>query len=96
MSKILKKYKARIFGELYTIVSNEEDEFVLEVVQKVDQMMKDLAAKPAMMGDAKKVAILIALKATEELLLLQKDMHQEKIHSEKIMMLLNNENEITL
>ncbi len=96
MSKILKKYKARIFGELYTIVSDEDDGFVLEVVQKVDHMMKDLAAKPSLMGDAKKVAVLIALKATEELLSLQKDVQQEKIHSEKIMMLLDNENEVIL
>ena len=54
MSKILKKYKARIFGEIYTVVSDEDDGFVLEVVQKVDQMMKELAAKPSMMGDEKK------------------------------------------
>ena len=73
MSKILKKYKARIFGEIYTVVSDEDDGFVLEVVQKVDQMMKELAAKPSMMGDAKKTAVLIALKATEELLSLQKN-----------------------
>ncbi len=96
MSKILKKYKARIFGEIYTVVSDEDDGFVLEVVQKVDQMMKELAAKPSMMGDAKKTAVLIALKATEELLSLQKNIDQEKIHSEKIMMLLDNENEVIL
>ena len=96
MSKILKKYKARIFGEVYTIVSDEDDGFVLNLVQKVDFMMKDLAAKPAMMGDAKKIAVLIALKATEELLSLQQEVEQEQKHCEKIMMLLDNESDVTL
>jgi cell division protein ZapA (FtsZ GTPase activity inhibitor) len=96
MSKILKKYKARIFGEVYTIVSDENDEFVLEVVHKVDGMMKDLAAKPAMMGDAKKIAILIALKVTQDFLSLQQEMEQDQKHCEKIMMLLNNESDVIL
>ncbi|OGB86389.1 hypothetical protein A3J41_00315 [candidate division TM6 bacterium RIFCSPHIGHO2_12_FULL_38_8] len=96
MSKILKKYKARIFGEVYTIVSDEDDGLVLDVVQKVDGMMKDLAAKPAMMTDAKKIAVLIALKATEERLSLQKEREQEKNHCEKIMMLLDNASDVIL
>ena len=40
MSKEVKKYKARIFGELYSIVSDEEDELVLSIVRKVDFLMK--------------------------------------------------------
>ena len=96
MSKILKKYKARIFGDVYTIVSDEDDGFVLDVVNKVDFMMKELAAKPAMMTDAKKIAVLIALKATEEFLSLQKELQQEKIHCEKIMTLLDHESDVTL
>lgn len=96
MSKILKKYKARIFGEVYTIVSDEDDGFVLDVVHKVDFLMKDLASKPTMMGDAKKIAVLIALKTTEELLSLQQELEQEKKHCEKIMMLLDNESDVVL
>lgn len=96
MSKILKKYKARIFGEVYTVVSDEDDGFVLDVVHRVDAMMKDLASKPAMMGDVKKMAVLIALKATEEFLSLQQEREQEQKHCEKIMMLLNNESDLIL
>lgn len=94
MSKMLKKYKARIFGEVYTIISDEDDGFVLEVVSKVDATMKEIASKSTMV-DAKQIAVLAALKATEELLLTQQQMRQEQLQSEKIMMLLNNE-EITL
>ncbi len=96
MSKILKKYKARIFGETYTIVSDEEDEFVLRVVHKVDTMMKEFAAKPMMMGDAKKTAVLVALKISEELLTLQESVEQDQIHIEKIVTLLGNKGDITL
>lgn len=91
MSAEIKKYKARIFGELYAIVSDEEEEFVAEVVNKVDSLMKEIAAKPSVTIDAKKFAVLAALRATQELLLLQRTMQEERIHSDKIMMLLHKE-----
>lgn len=96
MSKPLKKYKARIFGDVYTIVSDEDDGFVLEVVHKVDLMMKEIATKHPTMVDAKKIAVLAALKATEELLSMQHGLQKEQIHCEKIMTLLNNEDEVSL
>lgn len=96
MSKILKKYKARIFGEIYTIVSDEDDEFVLKVVHTVDAMMKEFAKAPVLMSDAKKIAVLTALKATEELLMLQQELQQDQIQTEKILMLLNNDGDVTV
>ena len=45
MSRELKKYKARIFGELYPIVSDEEESFIIDVIHKVDILMKDIAEK---------------------------------------------------
>lgn len=91
MSAEIKKYKARIFGEIYAIVSDEEEEMVAEVVSKVDAYMKEIAAKPSVTVDAKKIAVLAALRATQELLILQKTLQKERLHSEKIMMLLHKE-----
>ena len=96
MSKALKKYKARIFGDVYTIVSDENDGFVLEVVHAVDGMMKEIAAQHSTVVDTKRIAVLAALKATEELLSMQQVLQQEQIHSEKIMTLLNAEDEVAL
>lgn len=96
MSKILKKYKARIFGDVYTIVSDEEDSFVLEVVYKVDSLMKEYATKSILMGDPKKIAVLVALKMTEELLLNQQASENDSVYLEKIIKLLDFENEAVL
>jgi hypothetical protein len=96
MSKILKKYKARIFGDVYTLVSDEDDSVVLEVVYKVDSLMKEYAAKPALMGDAKRIAVLVALKMAEELLMNQNETHQDQIHVEKILKLLDNQSDMPL
>ena len=90
MSKELKKYKARIFGESYPIVSDEEESFILDVVHKVDARMKDIAEKYNS-SDAKKIAVLAALKTTEELLMLQQEMQDEQQQSSKIMNLLEEE-----
>ncbi|MCX5924482.1 MAG: cell division protein ZapA [Candidatus Dependentiae bacterium] len=91
MSKELKKYKARIFGESYSIVSDEEDEFVLEVVRRVDSAMKEISAQNKMVVDTKKIAVLAALKATEELLVMEQIVKKEQIQSDKIMTLLSEE-----
>ena len=90
MSKEFKKYKARIFGELYPIVSDEDETFILDVVHKVDSLMKDIAAKYDS-ADTKKIAVLAALKATEELVTLQQILQQERHQSNKIMTMLNDE-----
>ena len=91
MSKEVKKYKARIFGELYSIVSDEEDELVLSIVRKVDFLMKEIAAKNNNTLDNKTIAVLAALKATEELIALQEIFRTEQEKSEKIIELLDKE-----
>ncbi len=90
MSKEFKKYKARIFGELYPIVSDEDESLILDVVHKVDVLMREISEKYDS-TDAKKIAVLAALKATEELIALQKEMQQEQSQSKKIMTLLEKE-----
>ena len=45
MSVEIKKYKARIFGELYSIRSDEDEKFVAEVVGTVDSYMREISLK---------------------------------------------------
>lgn len=91
MSKELKKYKARIFGELYFIVSDENDRLVLDVVDKVDCLMKEIAAKNGAIVDARKIAVLAALKSTLELMELQQYLQQEQVQANKILQLVRDE-----
>ncbi|MBI2352756.1 cell division protein ZapA [Candidatus Dependentiae bacterium] len=91
MSKELKKYKARIFGELYPIVSDEDEAFIIEIIKKVDTLMNDISSKYDSI-DTKKVAVLAALRACEELHVLQEVLQNERMQSNRIMTLLTKEN----
>lgn len=91
MSKELKRYKARIFGELYPIVSDEDELFVASVISRVDNLMKEIAEQNNF-ADAKKIAVLAALKSSQELLELQEALLQETKQSSKIMTILDLEN----
>lgn len=90
MSKELKKYKARIFGEVYSIVSDEDESLILDVVHKVDDCMREISEKYDF-SDPKHIAVLAALKATEELVALQHKIQREQNRSNKIITLLDNE-----
>ena len=87
----IKKYKVRIFGEIYVIVSDEQEQFIAEMVTAVDELMKEISQKSHGGLDAKKIAVLAALKATQEKLSLQKKLQQGQDQAEKIITLLGKE-----
>lgn len=91
MSVEIKKYKARIFGELYSISSDENEKFVASVVNTVDNYMKEISLKSSGALDSKHVAVLAALRIAQELLELQGQLDKNQGHLEKIMMLLDEE-----
>lgn len=95
MSVEIKKYKARIFGELYAIKSDEDEKFVAEVVGTVDNYMREISLKSSGALDGKQVAVLAALKLAQELLELQGHVYKDKQHLKDIMALLDRE-EISL
>ena len=95
MSAEIKKYKARIFGELYSIKSDEDEKFVAEIVATVDSLMKEISINSSGALDGKQVAVLAALKIAQELLELQGRTYQDKQHLKNIIALLDRE-EISL
>lgn len=60
VSDNIKKYKVSIFGETYSIISDEPEEQVFAVAQQVDYCMKDICNRSSIQ-DAKKIAVLTAL-----------------------------------
>lgn len=96
MSVEIKKYKARIFGELYSITSDEDEKLVANVVSMVDNYMKEISLKSSGALDSKHIAVLTALRITQELLELQGQVEKDQRHLEKIMMLLDKDTEISL
>ena len=63
-------YAVSIFGETYSLVSDEGKEVVSVVAQKVDAAMQEIATKMKHL-DTKRIAILAAIKFVHELQLLE-------------------------
>lgn len=66
MNEQKKKYKVVIFGEPYTLVSDEAEQHVVEAAAGVDKLMQEFA-KQAGINDAKKLAVFVALQFSSEL-----------------------------
>jgi len=84
----LKKYRARIFGDTYSIVSDEKEALILEAVKVVDNMMREIA-DAAQVVDPKKIAVLAALKIAVKSLHFEATIEQEKRLSSRIMNVLD-------
>jgi cell division protein ZapA (FtsZ GTPase activity inhibitor) len=66
MEKQTNKYKVTIFGEPYTLISDESEQHIAESAKVVDGLMSDLA-KRAGIADVKKLAVLVALQCSSQL-----------------------------
>lgn len=84
MNSQVKKYKAHILGDTYSIVSDEKESFILESVQSVDSVMREISEKMPTM-DKQKVAVLAALKIASGKIQLEHFIEEEKKLSSKIM-----------
>ncbi len=56
-----KRFDIQIYGETYTIISDESEQKVLEVAKQVDELMRAIAQRTGS-SDLKKIAVLTALK----------------------------------
>ena len=73
-----KSYKIQIFEESYVLSSDEPEEMVLKAAEMVDRSMKEISHHFSI-TDAKKVAVLSALRIANALLHLEnKDSSKEK------------------
>ncbi len=66
MSTQAKKYKVTIFGESYTLVSDEPEQHVVESAQNVDTLISVISRDSGIV-DVKKLAVLVALQLASEL-----------------------------
>ena len=75
-----KNYRVTIFGDQYNLISDESEERVLEMAALVDTLMKEIADK-SKLSDAKKVAVLTALKIAS---LLESERDANNVYKEKL------------
>lgn len=77
MMQELKKYQINIFDESYTVISDESEKEVRDVVLLVDSMMREIVGQSTNI-DKKKVAIFAALKLAKKMLILQSESNRLK------------------
>lgn len=63
-------YKLLIFGEHYSIVSDESQALITKAAAQVDALMKEISAKAAHV-DEKRIAVLVALQLASKMLALE-------------------------
>lgn len=56
-----KRFDIQLYGETYTIISDESEQRVLEIAKNVDELMRAIAQRTGS-SDLKKIAVLTALK----------------------------------
>jgi cell division protein ZapA (FtsZ GTPase activity inhibitor) len=88
MSSERKLYRVDIDGELYSLVSDEGPEHIMQAAYQVDQLIREIAAKSSNSTiDGKKIAVLVALQMANELIKLQKE---GKANHDKGLLLVDN------
>lgn len=86
----MKKYKAHIFGETFSLVSDEPEQLVFEAVELVDNSMKEVSSRNALL-DARKAAVLSALKIALKLKSLEQMLEEERSQSSRILNVLDTQ-----
>jgi len=79
----VKQYKVTIFGDHYSLMSDESEESILKAASMVDSMMKEIADK-SKIQDGKKVAVLAALRVASFLTTLESERESVKRHYQKL------------
>lgn len=85
-----KSYKVCILDEQYALLSDEPQELVHDLAQRVDAIMKEIAQKAPSMS-AKKVAVLAALQLAGKLQNLEQQLRQNEQVQNRLSTLLEQE-----
>lgn len=78
-----KSYKVTIFGEMYTLISDEAEEQVVKSAALVDTLMKEIAGS-SKISDAKKVAVLAAMRIASLLTQADGEKEADKVFKENL------------
>ncbi len=65
MNSPLQKYKVSLFGEVYSLVTDESESSLMNSASLVDHLMKELAQKTRC-TDTKRLALLVALQLAQQ------------------------------
>ena len=87
MTSAVKNYKVTIFGDQYTLASDETGDTLMHAASMVDDLMKEISQQ-AKVTDPKKIAVLVALQMACKALDLEA---KHMAHNEKLIDRINQE-----
>lgn len=87
---MLKKYKISIFGDSYSIVSDEREEHIAQSVQLLDSLVREVADKMQAV-EPHRSTMLVALKLASQVLTLKAEIERNKQEQERLIQLLDKE-----
>lgn len=88
--KTAQHYKVTIFGDQYSLVSDESQEHMIKAAQLIDSLMRDVSSK-ATNADAKKIAVLVSLQIASTLLKLESSAVQDKEKQKQLIEFIDRE-----
>ena len=90
MMNTKKSYKVTIFGDQYTLVSDESEQRVVQSASLVDTLMKEIAAA-SKISDHKKIAVLAALRLASKLDALESEVSHSDNEKERLLQRIEKE-----
>jgi len=85
-----KSYKVTIFGDQYTLASDESGELIGQAATVVDDLMKQIA-QHSKISDPKKIAVMAALQIASKVVTMRAENEEIKRHKEKLIDRINQE-----
>ncbi len=89
MKKNVTSYQVVIFGEEYTVGSDESEEHVMRSANFVHALMQDIARKTPGIP-LKKLAILVALRLSSKVIKAEEDLHKQSQKNSDMLQYLDN------
>jgi len=90
MNKEKKRYEVTIFGDQYVLVSDESSERVMDVAQRVDLLLRDIA-EASKLSDSKKIAVLAALQTMDKVVALEAEAEEKRVRHKDLMSRIDQE-----
>ena len=90
MSNTIKSYKIEIFGEHYTLLSDESEQHVRQSAHLVDTYMKEIANKLTS-KNVGQIAVLAAVRLASMVLYKEAELEQQQHHEKELIALIENE-----
>lgn len=78
-----KNYKVTIFGDQYTLASDEAEEHVIKTARLLDILMQEIS-QASKLTDAKKIAVLAGLRIASQLVTRESEQEAVNLQNKKL------------